>query len=167
MWRTDIPRLELAPKFVFGLIGALGALFILFIGKSIFSYLDSKYGLHCQNLIVLNYFYGKIDRKIWTLTSSLLPEVSLEIIFPETIGIPDEEDKEPIHENEASTRAYEPFSISSASAAVIEPSTVEHQTFTPINVNTNDYYDAAVRLHIPEEDTTLDILQKPIYGTTV
>ena len=93
---------------------------------------------------------------------------SLEVIFPETIGIPDEEDKEPILENEDSTPAYEPFSIScSASAAIIEPSTVEHQTFTPTNFNTNDYSDAAVRLHVPEEDTTLDILQKPIYGTTV
>ena len=97
-----------------------------------------------------------------------MPEASLKIIFPETIGIPDEEDKEPILENEASTSAYEPFSIScAASAAIIEPSTVEHQTFTPINVNTNDYSDAAVRLHVPEEDTNLDILQKPIFGTTV
>ena len=41
-WRTDIPRLELAPKFIFGVIGALVALLVLFIVKSIFSYLDSK-----------------------------------------------------------------------------------------------------------------------------
>ena len=82
--------------------------------------------------------------------------------------MPDEEDKEPILENEAPAPAYEPFSITgSASPAVIEPSTVEHRTFTVTDVNTSDYNDVTVQLHVPEEDTTLDISQEPLYGTTI
>ena len=53
-WHTDIPRLELAPKFIFGLIGAVGALLVLFIVKSIFSYWESEYCSSCQNLNVTN-----------------------------------------------------------------------------------------------------------------
>ena len=90
------------------------------------------------------------------------------LYFSETIGIPDEEDKEPILENEAPAPACEPFSITGpASPAVIDPSTVEYRTFAVTDVNTSDYNEAPVQLHVPEEDTTLDISQEPLYGTTI